>query len=422
MTHSGKSFRTLIVSQWYPPEPLRHLSELAGALQSRGHDVDVLTGFPHYPGNHAYPGYARRPWMRERLDGASIVRVPETFNHQPRLIPRLAKYGSFAASAAALGPWLLPRPNVIYVYATPMTAAIPADFLGRLWNVPMVLHVQDLWPESLEATGAVRSAKALSLVSHGARYLYDRAAAVIVISKGFRTRLLDAGVPERKLHLISNWIDTDAAAPVAPDPALAETHGLSGRFNIMFAGVIGRAQGLDTVIEAARILRDDAELQFVFIGSGIDTARLKALVEEHRLANVRFIDRQPESRMPAFFAHADALLVHLRRDPVFRLTIPHKVYAYMASGRPVLAAVNDDTADLVLAAGAGVACDPESPQSLVRAVKELRAMSREDRNRLGDNARHAACRDYSVRQLTARVGDVLEQVAGPQQRVVAPGR
>lgn len=412
MPNTAKPFHTLIVSQWYPPEPLRHLGELAGALIARGHDVDVLTGFPHYPGDHGYPGYRRRPWMRERLGGASVVRVPETFNHRTSLIRRLAKYGSFAASAGVLGPWLLSRPDVIYVYATPMTAAVPADLLRRWWNVPMVLHVQDLWPESLQATGAVVSPKALSLVSRGVRYLYDRAAAVIVISRGFRARLLESGVPERKLHLISNWIDTDAASPPAPDRALADTYGLSGRFNVMFAGVIGRAQGLDTVIEAARVLKDDTEVQFVLLGSGVETARLRALADEHGLTNVRFIDRQPESRMPAFFAHASALLVHLRRDPVFRLTIPHKVFAYMASGRPVLAAVNEDTADVVTAAGAGVACDPESPVELAAAVRRLRNMSQEERDRFGENGRRAACRDYSAAVLTAKVGDVLEQVAG----------
>ena len=412
MPNTARPFHTLIVSQWYPPEPLRHLGELAGALKARGHDVDVLTGFPHYPGDQGYPGYRRRLWMRERLGSASVVRVPETFNHQPSLLRRLAKYGSFAASAAVLGPWLLPRPDVIYVYATPLTAAVPADLLRRWWNVPMVLHVQDLWPESLEATDAVLWPKALSLVARGARYLYDRAAAVIVISRGFQARLLESGVPERKLHLISNWIDTDAAAPAAPDPALADTYGLSGRFNVMFAGVIGRAQGLDTVIEAARLLKDDTGVQFVLIGSGVESGRLRALADEYGLTNVRFIDRQPESRMPAFFAHAAVLLVHLRRDPVFRLTIPHKVFAYMASGRPVLAAVNDDTADVVMAAGAGVACDPESPDQLVAAVRRLRDLSQEERDRLGNNGRRAVCRDYSAPVLTARIGDVLEQVAG----------
>lgn len=411
MPHTAKPFRTLIVSQWYPPEPLRHLAELAAALKARGHDVDVLTGFPHYPGDHGYPGYRRRLWMREQLGGASIVRVPETFNHQTRLIRRLAKYGSFAASAALLGPWLLPRPDAIYVYATPLTAAVPADLLRRWWNVPMVLHVQDLWPESLEATGAVVSPKALSLVSLGARYLYERAAAVIVISPGFRKRLLASRVPAQKLHLISNWIDVDAAAPVPPDPNLAQAYGLSGRFNVMFAGVIGRAQGLDTVVEAARLMRDDAEVQFVFVGSGVETGRLRALAAQHGLTNVRFIDRQPESQMPAFFAHAAALLVHLRRDPVFRLTIPHKVFAYMASGRPVLAAVNEDTANVVTAARAGVACDPESPVALAAAIKRLREMSQEERDQLGANGRRAACRDYSAAELTARVAEVLERVA-----------
>ena len=194
--------RTLVLTQLYPPEPAQLLADLATALRARRHDVHVLTGFPNYPAGRAYPGYTRRLWMRDELDGIPITRVPCTFNHRLSLVPRLTKYGSFVASAATLGPWLVRRPDVIYVYGSPMTVGLAADVLRRWWRVPMVLHIQDLWPETLEALGAVRSPRAVAAMARMSSYLYRRSDAIVVVSPGFQRSLLARGVPAEKIHLI----------------------------------------------------------------------------------------------------------------------------------------------------------------------------------------------------------------------------
>ena len=182
----------------------------------------------------------------------------------------------------------------------------------------------------------------------------------------------------------------------------------------MFAGVMGRAQGLDTAIEAARLLQDDPSVRIVLMGDGLELANLRSAAAG--LPNVRFIGRQPEERMSDFFALADVLLVHLRDEPVFRLTIPHKVFAYMASGRPVLAAVHDDTAAVVERSGAGVASAPGSAQGMADAIRRLRAMPPAALAAMGENGRRAACEQFSREHLTAATAEVLERVAASRRR------
>jgi colanic acid biosynthesis glycosyl transferase WcaI len=181
-------------------------------------------------------------------------------------------------------------------------------------------------------------------VSRLARFVYHRAAAITVISPGFRRNLVDKGVPPEKIHVIPNWADEDIYRPVPRDEALAAQHNLTGRFNIVFGGNMGVAQGLQNVIEAATLLRDTPEAQFVFIGDGVEKDVLCRMVHERGLDNVRFVGRQPVREMPRFFALADVLLVHLKRDPLFEITIPSKTLAYLACGRPILGVVSGDPA------------------------------------------------------------------------------
>ena len=177
-------------------------------------------------------------------------------------------------------------------------------------------------------------------------------------------------MPAEKIHVIPNWADEDIYRPVERDAALGTAHGLTGRFNVMFAGVMGQAQALENVLIAAEELSDCEEVQWVFIGDGIDTERLKQSAQARGLSNVRFIGRQPAEKMPHFFAWADALLVHLKRDPLFEITIPSKTIAYLACGRPIITCTAGDPADVVRDAGAGLVCAPEDPTALAQAVRD----------------------------------------------------
>src|SRR5690606_35933999 len=215
---------------------------------------------------------------------------------------RVINYLSFALSVTLLAPFLAQRPDVLFVYHPPLTIGLPARVLSWLWGIPYVYQIQDMWPETLRATGMVNSERILSWVGRWAKWTYKHASAICVISPGFKANLVAKGVPERKIHVISNWVDTEVYVPVKPDTRLAEQLGLAGRFNIMFAGNMGQAQALETVLGAAALLSDLHDVQFVLVGDGIATPELKASAIEQKLSNVRFLGRYPVSAMASLFA------------------------------------------------------------------------------------------------------------------------
>ena len=350
--------RILILSQWYPPEPASIAHAMACDLVKQGHQVLSITGFPNYPSGKIYPGYRQRLWQREEIDGVPVLRLPLYLDRSRSGVRRALNFLSFAASTSLLSPAMCGPVDVMWVYHPPLTIGVPAWWIGLLLRVPFVYEIQDMWPETLVATGMVRSKTMLAMLGRLARFIYARAAAITVISPGFKCNLIAKGVPADKIHVIPNWADEALYRPMPPESTLAAEHGLAGQFNVVYAGNMGFAQALDTVIEAAQQLSDLPEVQFVFIGDGVDEARLRQMVAQRQVSNVRFLGRQPEERMLHFFALADLLLVHLKRDPLFEITIPSKTLAYMACSRPILMAVAGDAAGVVRDAGAGLTLRP----------------------------------------------------------------
>jgi glycosyltransferase involved in cell wall biosynthesis len=400
----------LLLSQWYLPEPVKYVSDLAEALQAQGNEVTVLTGFPNYPTGKLAAGYQLRCWQRETIGGVPLIRVPLFPDHSTSPFRRLFNFGSFAASSSLLGPWLVPRVDVMHVIHPPLTIGLPAGVLSRWLGCPFTYEVQDLWPEVLRATGSMRSERIFRMMSWYAKRVYRRAAAIRVISPGFRENLIAKGVPAEKIHVISNWVDTDLYKRIPPDTELAEKLGMNGKFNVMFAGAIGLSQGFDAVMEAAALLREMPEVQFVFVGDGADLPRLQKIAAEKSLANVKFLGRYPAQEMPGLYALADALLVHLRADPLYNITIPHKIFAYMASGKPLLAAVAGDPAAVVERAKAGLTCPPANPVALVETIKKFLAMPASQRAAMGDNGYRLVHEEYRRDLLTAKVADMLQEV------------
>jgi colanic acid biosynthesis glycosyl transferase WcaI len=399
--------RVLILTQWYPPEPALLMQELAQTLLARGHDVTVLTGYPNYPSGKLYPGYRVRLHQREMVAGVPIVRVPLYPEHSSSAMRRILNYMSFAVSSALLGPWLIKRPDAIFVYHPPLTVGIPAFLLSRLWRVPFVYQIQDLWPESLRASGMLDNKRMLGWVSRFADLVYRWAAAICVISPGFRQNLLSKGVPAKKIHVISNWVDTSAYYPTQPNRALAACLKLAGHFNVMYAGNIGQGQGLETLVEAAELLKDLPNVQFVIVGDGIALSGLQQAVETRHLDNVRFVGRHAPQEMSAIYALADVLLIHLKDDPLYRITIPHKTFAYMASGKPILAAVAGDAADVITETSAGLTCPPDDPLALALKVREFVGMSADQRQTMATSGLKAIYSSYSKRALVGEIEKVL---------------
>src|SRR5579883_1656905 len=242
------AMRVLMLTQWYPPEPGLLQQELAQTLMDFGHEVTVLTGFPNFPSGKLYPGYRVRIVQKETIAGVRIVRVPLYPEHSHSSIKRSLNYLSFAMAAAIIGPFVVSKPDVMFVYHPPLTIGFPAYVLSRIWQVPFVYQIQDMWPETLSATGMVNNTTLLKLVGHFANWVYAKAADLCVPSPGFEANLIRKGVSPDKVHVISNWVDGQAYFLAEQDPDLAKRYGMAGRFNVMFAGIIGRAQGLGVVL------------------------------------------------------------------------------------------------------------------------------------------------------------------------------
>lgn len=367
--------RVLIVTQWFDPEPTFKGLRFAHELQRLGHEVEVLTGFPNYPGGRVYPGYRIRPWRREVVDGVRVTRVALYPSHDRSAARRALNYLSFAASSALAAP-LLRRPDVVYVYHPPATAALPALVLRTLRGVPFVYDVQDLWPDTLTATGMVDGSAALGLVGRAMSAIYRSAQHVVVLSEGFRRRLIERGVPSEKVSVIHNWTYEDEIAPSSATKA-------SELFTVVFAGTMGVAQSLETVLDAADLLRERREVRFVLVGGGIQVDQLQERAARLSLDNVTFLPRRPSSEIGEVLASADALLVHLKDDPLFEITVPSKTQAYLRAGRPVLMGVRGDAADLVERAGAGMTFTPDDPQALADAIDALVALPPAEREAMG---------------------------------------
>jgi colanic acid biosynthesis glycosyl transferase WcaI len=409
--------RILLITQWFEPEPMFKGLSFARALRDRGHEVEVLTGFPNYPEGRLYEGYRLRAWQKDVMDGISVTRAPLYPSHDSSAPRRIANYASFAVSASLVGSVTVRGADVAYVYHPPATIALPAMTMRLLRRTPVVMDVQDLWPETLGATGMVRSRMLMALAGAWCRLTYRVARAIVVLSPGFKARLVERGVPAGKIEVIYNWCDESAIRPEPPDQALRARLGLEGRFNVVFAGTLGKAQGLESVLKAARLVAGTApRAQFVFVGAGTEAERLRRIADESGLANVRFLPRRPPSEIGAVLALADVLLVHLRDDPLFAITVPSKTQAYLAAGKPILMAVRGDAAALVERAGAGMVCPPGDPGGLATAVAELSAAPADQLAAMGCRGRDFYRRELSMDVGVARFEAVFERVRRPNRR------
>lgn len=381
--------RILLITQWFDPEPTFKGLLFAAALRDMGHDVEVLTGFPNYPGGRIYDGYKQHVYAREYIDHITVHRVPLYPSHDSSAPRRIANYMSFSASAT-IASLLVRRPDVVYLYHPPATVAAAAMAMKFLRGVPFVLDVQDLWPDTLRATGMLNGNRALQIVRWGMNQIYGAAAHIVVLSPGFKNAIAPITGP-RKITVVPNWADEskmsyDAATPHTRASDVNAPFGDNAfnddAFNVVFAGTMGRAQALTTVLEAASKLANEG-VRFVFVGSGIELDRLKREASAQRLSNVVFLPRRPVSAMTPILRGADALLVHLQDDPLFSITIPSKTQAYLMAGRPILMGVRGDAATLVQESGAGLLFEPENAESLAQAVRQIVRLDQSDRDAMG---------------------------------------
>jgi glycosyltransferase involved in cell wall biosynthesis len=377
--------RVLILSQYYKPEPVPKPSELAESLRNRGHEVSVLTGYPNYPSGTLYEGYRLRFAEHTEIDGIPVVRAFEYPDHGTRAAGRIANYVTFMLSAP-LASLMAPRCDVIYVWHPPLTVGIAAAIIARLRRVAFVYDVQDIWPESAVLSGMLKPGPLVRFMSWLERVVYRQADHILVTTDGARQNLVAKGVPEGKVSVMRHWIDDRVFTIVGEEArtVIRTREQWGDRFVVLFGGNVGLVQGLDTVIDAAAALPASSNTLVVIVGDGTDRQRLQSRVQALGLEQrVQFLGRQPPESMPGFFAAADALLVHLKKSELSRLVIPTKTLAYLASGRPIIMAMEGAAAELVTTAAAGVAVPPDDAARLADAMEAMRRLSDVERTAMG---------------------------------------
>jgi colanic acid biosynthesis glycosyl transferase WcaI len=396
--------RILLLSIYHDPEPIPKTGELARELLRRGHQVTVVTAFPHYPGSTLYPGYRLAPWRWETRDGVRVLRTWIYPYHGANSVLRMVNYLSWMISSIQAA-WLAPACDVLYVWHPPLTVGVSAWIISKLKRVPYVYDVQDLWPESALASGLMRPGRVVDILYGLASWVYRHAPRILVVSDAAAAYLRSRGVDPAKISVAHHWLDT-APFDVEEGRDVRREFGWGDKFVVMFAGNLGMVQGLETVIEAAARLHDRREISFVLVGDGSDRPRLEALVREKQLTNVVFAGRHPATDMPAFMRSADALLVHLRRSEIADHAIPTKILSYFAAGRPVICGTSGAAAELVRAADAGVTSPPGDADALAAAIATLADMNAGERMRLGANGRTYLREHFDKK----RVIDGYEQV------------
>ena len=390
--------RVLLVSQYYSPEPFV-VADVARGLSERGHEVRALTGLPNYSYDRFAAGYGLRGPYRENRDGIDVVRVPLVPRGRGGVARLAANYISFALASTARAPFLDgAAPDVALVYQmSPVTMAAPALLLRALRGVPIVVWVQDLWPQSVTAATGISSRLLLAPLERFVSALYRRSTRLLVQSPSFRDAVVAQGAEPERVLVLPNWADDLYLG--APPPRAED-----GVFRVVYAGNLGAAQGLEVVLDAAERLGRGSPVRWELVGDGSRREALGAEVARRGLdGRVAVRPRRPAVEMPQLFASADALLLSLRPDPALERTIPSKLQPYLASRRPVRACAGGEAARVVEASGAGLAVAAGDGAALAAAAATLASLPREARAAMGEAGRAHFEAHFSRTALLARL-------------------
>lgn len=409
------SLRILIVSQYYWPEGFS-INGIAKTLSDKGVEVEVLTGKPNYPRGEIFSGYSAWGCQQENYQGININRIPLLARGGGGW--RLAlNYLSFVLSGLLFAPWMLRKKqfDVIFVYApSPILQAIPAIFLGWMKGCPVVLWVQDLWPESLSATGHVQNRFVLKVVSWVVQFIYSHSDLLLVQSRAFEAPVgvLASGTP---IKYYPNSVDDTFAMPAKGDVPLIE--GIGGAFSVMFAGNIGTAQAVGVIVEAASLLKEYADIHFVVLGDGSSREWMLKEKQQRGLDNLHLPGRFPVETMPGFMQKASVLLVTLADNSIFAATVPNKIQAYLAAGRPIVACLNGEGARLVDEAGAGLSTPAEDAKGLADTILRLYKHSPAEREKMGENGRRYYREHFNHEHLADKLIEHLRVVSSRGKEV-----
>lgn len=405
----------LVVSQYFWPESFR-VNEIVSELTERGHEVTVLTGRPNYPEGVLHPDYVADPARFSRYAGADVLRVP--LRPRGRGSLRLVlNYWSFVFWGSLLGPWLLRgrRFDAIFVFETsPITSALPAILLKGIKRAPLSIWVLDLWPDTLQAVGIVKTERQLKAVGLLCRFIYRRCDLILGQSRAFVEPIRRWAGSAERFRYFPQWSEEVFDTPAGQTASAPEIVEQGTGFKIVFAGNIGEAQDFPALLQAAALTRDRTDIRWLIVGDGRAAPRVREDIARLGLAEtVLMLGRHPVERMPAFFAAADALLVSLKADPIFAMTIPGKVQSYLAAGKPLLGMLDGEGARLIEESGAGLVVPSGDASALAGQARTLADLPAETRTRMGENGRRYGQAHFNRSALMHRLEIWLADPSAP---------
>jgi glycosyltransferase involved in cell wall biosynthesis len=376
--------KILLVTQYFYPENFKS-NDIAIELTKRGHEVSVLTGLPNYPEGKIHENYGYFKRAKENYQGVNVIRtwlVPRGKGGGIRLLLNYFSW-SFFASIRALFLSFQKKFDVILVHEpSPITQGFPAIVVKKIQKIPLHFWVLDLWPESLSSAGGVKNKYVLSFFTKMVKYIYNNSDKILISSKGFEESILAKGNYKEKLVYFPNWAEESILKGNSdyPIPYLPEG------FKIIFTGNIGVAQDVKAIIDAALILKEKIDIHFVFIGDGRSKIQLENFVSENNLKNtVHFLGRFPLDAMKSFFNQADVLLVSLKDELIFNVTVPAKLQAYLCTKKPILGMLNGEGAKIINEANCGLCVNAGDSIKLAEKILEFYQMTNDNRNILGAN-------------------------------------
>ena len=400
--------KILIVTQYYFPENFKS-NDLSFELQKREHDVTVLTGLPNYPEGKIFDGYGVFKNRKQEINGVTVIRSLVVLRGKARAIRLFLNYFSFAffASVKAFFLNFNNKYDAIIVHEpSPITQFYPALLLNKLQKTPVYFWVMDLWPESLELLGGVKNKFVLSFFTKMVTRFYENSQKILITSKGFKTSILEKGDFEDKLEYFPNWAedsiskgDQDYPIPSLPDG-----------FKVMFAGNVGEAQDMEAIMNAALQLKDQSQIKFIIVGEGRKMPYVKEFIQENNLQEtVITVGRFPIEAMASFFAKADVMLVSLKDDKIYNLTVPAKVQAYMSASKPIIAMLNGEGAEIIEEAKCGLTVSAGSSSDLASTIIKIAALPSSELTKLGENSRTYFNKNFTLKSCIDNLERILQE-------------
>ncbi len=403
--------KILFLSHYFPPEvnaPASRTYEHCREWVRNGHHVTVVTCAPNHPKGRVYDGYRNGLWQRENRDGIDVWRVWTYVTANEGFLKRTLNYLSYMVATIIAAPFL-PTVDVVISTSPQFFNGLAGYAVSRQKHAPWVLEIRDLWPESIVAVGAISNSAIIGVLERLELFAYRKADRIVPVTNAFQQHMEKKGIPASKITVIQNGADSSLYKPITGQNPMMQELGLEGKFIAAYFGTHGMAHHLETILHAADRLRQYSDIVFLLAGDGAERERLLRLRDKLALTNVVMLEQQSKERMPWLWACCHVSLIVLKKSDLFKTVIPSKLFESMAMEKPIILAVEGESAAILQAAEAGFCIEPENDEELAARMLDLWS-NRPLCQKYGLNGRTHVLRNYDRSNLAKRYQELLQSL------------